>query len=99
MLGTEANGMTLCIMLTIYASKAKEECAKRSKESGHSDPSQLAMYAFYDAVHRTALAINQVLDAKRKPDEAYERLIDYATGLEGMLGNPDEEPDSVQEVD
>lgn len=81
MLGTEPNGMTFCIMASVYARKAKE-----LERSGSA---QFAMYAFYDAMERTALAVSQVLDAKRLPEEAYERLIDYATRLETQLGELD----------
>ena len=99
MLGTESNGMTLCIMLSIIADKTKRELEHESDERKMSTISRMTMYAFYDAIHRTVLAVSQVLDAKRSPNEAYERLMDYATRLEAELEGLDEEPDGVQSVD
>lgn len=81
MLGTESNGMSFCLMTAIYARKAKE-----LERSG---AAQFAMYAFYDAMERTALAVSQVLDAKRMPREAFDILTDYATRLEIELGELD----------
>lgn len=77
MLGTEPDGITLSIMASIYARKAKE--------ISRSGAAQFAMYAFFDAMERTAVAFNQVLDGKRTPREAYEILIDYALRLEEEL--------------
>lgn len=77
MLGTEPDGMTLSIMASIYA--------RRAKEVHRSGAAQFAMYAFFDAMERTAVAFNQVLDGKRTPKEAYEILVDYALRLENQL--------------
>jgi hypothetical protein len=79
----DADGMTLALMLAVYAEKAKQSTAE-DKTEGHG-AANLAVYAFYDAMQRTATAFSQVLDCKRTTREAYERLIDYATRLELQL--------------
>lgn len=90
---TDGGGMTLSIMLSIYARKAKD----KPREGA----AQFAMYAFYDAVERTAVAFNQVLDGKRSPSEAHDILIDYAKRLEEHLNELDagESDGSLQGVD
>ena len=77
LVGTEADAMTLCVMLSHYA--------RSIKEKPHNGTTQFMMYAFYDAVERTALAMSQVLDHKRSTREAFDRLIDYAERLELQL--------------
>lgn len=77
--------MTLSIMASIYARKAKE-IAK-----GHTSRTQFAMYAFFDAMERTAVAFNNVLDGKRTPREAYDTLVDYALRLNQQLEELDDE--------
>lgn len=94
MLGTDVNGMTLSIMASIYARRAKET---QSKSEG---ATALTMYAFYDAMERTAVAFNQVLDAKRTPKEALDLLVDYASRLElelTELGDEDANDSSGEE--
>ena len=78
MLPMDGDGMTLAIMSAMYAKRAKQEIGGDPKHAS----TGLAMYAFYDAMERTAIACIQVLDCKRTVREAYERLIQYATDLE-----------------
>lgn len=86
MIGTETNGMAFAIMTAVYARKAKHECGKGA--------TQLFMYAFYDAMERTALSEMQVLDAKRSPREAFDNLVDYAKRLEEHLDESGDEETS-----
>lgn len=79
MLGTERDAIKLSIMLAIYGRAAKN---RPDSEDGFS---KVALYAFHDALERTALAFQQVLDGKRTPEEAYERLVGYTVGLRNEL--------------
>ena len=83
MLGTEPDGMTLAIMASIYA--------RRAKEVTRDGIAQFAMYAFFDAMERTAIAFNNVLDGKRTTREAYDDLVDYAIRLSDYLEKPDDD--------
>ena len=87
MLGTEPDGMTLSIMCSIYARKAKEIA------QGSSQRAQLFMYAFFDAMERTAVAFNNVLDGKKTAREGYDWLIDYAIRLNQQLEELEDEDD------
>lgn len=78
MIGTERDAIKLSIMLSIYGRAAK----RRPDDDGLV---KLALYAFDDALERTALAFQQVLDGKRTPEEAYEMLVEYASGLRDEL--------------
>ena len=81
LVGTEADAMTLCVMLSRYAAAYKE----KEREG----TAQFMMYAFFDAVQRTSLAVSQVLDRKRPTKEAFDILIDYADRLEEEIGRLD----------
>lgn len=94
MLGTEHNGMVLSLMASVYARKAKQE---QQEQSGSAV--QLAMYAFYDAMERTALAFNQVLDAKRTPKEAFDIIADYGQRLQAQLEEIEEAEESDEDSD
>lgn len=77
LVGTEADAMTLCVMLSHYA--------RAIKEKPHEGTTQFMMYAFFDAVERTSIAIGQVLDYKRSTREAFDNLIDYSERLQVQL--------------
>lgn len=77
LVGTEADAMTLCVMLSHYA--------RAIKEKPHEGTTQFMMYAFFDAMERTALACSQVLDRKRSTREAFDILIDYSERLQKEL--------------
>jgi hypothetical protein len=77
LVGTEADAMTLCVMLSHYAASMKEQPREGSV--------QFMMYAFYDAVMRTSIAVSQVLDHKRSTREAFDILIDYSERLQKQL--------------
>lgn len=83
LVGTEADAMTLCVMLSHYA--------RATKEKSHKGTTQFMMYAFFDAVERTSIAMSQVLDHKRSTREAFDLLIDYSERLQQQLEEFDAE--------
>lgn len=84
MIGTERDAIKLSILLSIYGRAAKR------RDDSDDGLTRLVLYAFNDAMERTALSFQQVLDGKRTPEEAYERLIEYASGLRVELGELNE---------
>ena len=90
-MNTNRDVVKLAVMTAIYA--------RNSKQTHRSGLAQLAMYAFHDAVERTALAFEQVIDGKRTADEAFDKLLEYAVGLETELSELDSGRDEVQVMD
>lgn len=79
MLGTEASGVQLAVMVAAYARKAKEGCIEDKSMTGN------IMYSFYDALEHASASFCSVLDAKRTVGDEFNRLIEYATNLQATL--------------
>lgn len=88
MAGTQRDAMTFALMAYIYAGEAKKV--------QHDGVAQLAMYAFFDAMERMAIAVCHVLDGNGTPREEYENLLGYADRLSDYLAELDGKGDGQE---
>ena len=78
MLTSGSEAVATALMLSAHARDAMAEPV--------GDVGQLAMHAFHDGVRRASLAMLQVIDGRRPPEEAYARLLAYERRMACDLG-------------
>ena len=77
MMTSGSDAIATALMLSAHARDAMAEQVD--------DVDQLAMHAFNDGVRRASLAMLQVIDGRRPPEEAYARLLAYERRMRSDL--------------